>query len=160
MAWAHFNIEEYGAMFLVVAGLAPCVLGSSREARDHCNALWPMPIEFSCRNALWPMPIGFSFRPFIFFLSSLVAARSCLWAGLPLSALFILRQSRYANRCRAGQQLHIMKPGAGSSAIATSVRFGSLADIRIKFTNSTLARLFKVNSRHDGRSALGRKRTS
>ncbi len=38
MAWAHFNIEEYGAMFLVVAGLAPCVLGSSREARDHRNA--------------------------------------------------------------------------------------------------------------------------
>ncbi len=38
MAWAHFNIEEYGAMFLVVAGLAPCVLGSSRKARDHRNA--------------------------------------------------------------------------------------------------------------------------
>ncbi len=38
MAWLHFNIVECGAMFLVVAGLAPCVLGSSREARDHRNA--------------------------------------------------------------------------------------------------------------------------
>jgi hypothetical protein len=97
MAWAHFNIEEYGAVFLVVAGLGPCVLGSSREARDH-------------RNASWPMPIGVSCRSFIFFLSSLVAARSCLLAGLPLSALIILRQSRYAHHCRAGRQHDIKKP--------------------------------------------------
>ena len=74
------------------------------------NALCPMPIGFSCRNALWPMPIGFSFRPFILFGSALGAGRVRLWAGLPLSTLFILRQSRYAHHRGAGRQHDIKRP--------------------------------------------------
>jgi hypothetical protein len=43
--------------------------------------------------------------------ASLAAVRSCLLAGLPLSALFVLQKSRYAHYCRAGQLHDINKPG-------------------------------------------------